>query len=142
MKFTALSLLLLSGSSYGTDDYGKVQVTKIWSVYDGDTIKVDIADWPDIVGKKISVRVVGIDTPEMRGKCEQEKRLARAARDAAKRFLTDGQTVELHSVQRGKYFRLLAEVMVDGHSLGASLIENKLARPYSGGTRKSWCIAK
>jgi endonuclease YncB( thermonuclease family) len=37
------------------------------------------------------------------------------------------------------YFRLLAEVWVDGESLGESLIDAGYARPYAGGKKQGWC---
>ncbi|CUB03201.1 hypothetical protein [Marinomonas fungiae] len=43
-------------------------VARINSVYDADTFRVDINDWPDIVGKNIPVRVNGVDAAEIRGK--------------------------------------------------------------------------
>ncbi len=49
------------------------------SVYDGDTLTMDAHPWPQIT-VRTSVRVSGIDTPEIRGKCDSEKALAREAR--------------------------------------------------------------
>ena len=60
-----------AGSSYGT-----VLVSRVIRVIDGDTFVVDIDQFPDLIGKHISVRVNGINTPELRGKCEREKELA------------------------------------------------------------------
>ncbi|TPE55645.1 thermonuclease family protein [Maribrevibacterium harenarium] len=116
-----------------------VRVDKVISVYDADTFRVDIAGWPDIVGKNMSVRVNGVDAAEIRGKCEGEKQLARQARDFTRQFLANGQVIELRNIQRGKYFRLLADVYVDGHSLTDALLQSGLARPYDGGSRQGWC---
>ena len=52
----------------------------VTSVYDGDTIKVEAAVWPGITWAG-SVRVLGVDTPELRAKCPEEK--AAAARPAS-----------------------------------------------------------
>ena len=49
--------------------------------YDGDTCVVSLPDVHPLFGEKISVRIAGIDTPEIRGKCDQEKALAKEARD-------------------------------------------------------------
>jgi len=57
--------------------YGTVTVSKLISVYDGDTFRVDINSLPPILGKNIPVRVAGIDTPEIQGKCFYEKNLAK-----------------------------------------------------------------
>ena len=41
--------------------------------YDGDTITFNLPGLHPIIGEKISIRVNGIDTPEIQGKCEKEK---------------------------------------------------------------------
>ncbi|MBJ7549610.1 thermonuclease family protein [Marinomonas ostreistagni] len=121
--------------------YANINVTveKVQSVYDADTFRVDISGWPDIVGKNIPIRVNGVDAAEIRGKCTIEKELARAARDYTKTMLQNGRIIELRNIQRGKYFRLLADVYVDGISLSEALIHSGHARPYDGGTRQGWC---
>lgn len=45
------------------------------SNYDGDTVMVDIPNVHPLIGERISVRVQGIDTPEIKGNagCEKEK---------------------------------------------------------------------
>ena len=51
--------------------------------YDGDTCTVELrgCDLPDIF-RKMPVRVNGIDTPEIKGKCQREKALAIEAKTA------------------------------------------------------------
>ncbi len=49
------------------------------SVYDGDTLTMDAHPWPQIT-VRTSVRVDGIDAPEIRGKRDSEKALAREVR--------------------------------------------------------------
>lgn len=120
--------------------YGDVVVTKVVSVYDGDTIKVNVSGWPAIVGNKISVRVNGIDTPEMRDKSVKIKELANLAKDFVNRKLRKAEKVELLNMQRDKYFRILADVEIDGNNLGELLIKAKLAKPYDGGTKDAWTI--
>jgi endonuclease YncB( thermonuclease family) len=70
----ALSLLLFITFTAHSQD--TVNVTRIISVYDGDTFRVDIDELSDIVDKNIAIRILGIDTPEIRGQCEKEKQLA------------------------------------------------------------------
>jgi endonuclease YncB( thermonuclease family) len=111
--------------------YGTVTVSKVISVYDGDTFRVNIDSLPPIVGKNIPIRVNGVDTPEIRGKCQYEKNLTLKARDFVR--------VKLANLQRGKYFRVVASVLVDGVSLEQELLDNKLAYEYSGGKKLSWC---
>lgn len=103
-------------------------VDEVTSIYDGDTFRVNIKSWPPVVGYRVPIRVNGIDTPEIRGKCQTEKVLARKAK-----------TIELRNIQRGKYFRLVADVYADGKSLADKLMNRNLAIPYGGGTKRSWC---
>jgi hypothetical protein len=45
----------------------------------------------------------------------------------------------LTRLQRGKYFRVAADVMIDGVSLEQELLDNELANKYTGGKKSSWC---
>ncbi len=119
--------------------YGTVTVSKVISVYDGDTFRVNIDSLPPIVGKNIAIRVNGVDTPEIRGKCLYEKNLALKARDFVRDRLANAKEIKLTNLQRGKYFRVVANVLVDGVSLEQELLDNKLAYKYSGGKKLSWC---
>ncbi|MBT3175285.1 MAG: thermonuclease family protein [Lentimicrobiaceae bacterium] len=119
--------------------YGTVSVSKVISVYDGDTFRVNIDSLPPIVGKNIPIRVNGVDTPEIRGKCQYEKNLALKARDFVRGKLANAKEIKLTNLQRGKYFRVVANVLVDGVSLEQELLDNELAYEYSGGKKLSWC---
>ena len=120
-------------------EYGTAIVSKVISVYDGDTFRVDIDSLPPIVGKNIPIRLNGVDTPEIQGKCQQEKDLALEARDFVRNKLANAKEIKLTKLQRGKYFRVVADVMIDGVSLETELLENKLAYKYTGGKKSSWC---
>jgi len=110
---------------------------EVISVYDGDTIKVTAQPRPGM-SLDTSVRVRGIDTPEIRGKCPSEKLKAIKARDQAKSFV--GQHVILNNIELGKYAgRVIANVLVGDQDLGEFLINSGLARPYDVGKRKPWC---
>ncbi len=129
---------LFSLSAFASSNYGDVQATFIKN-YDGDTITVNIAGYPPIIGKKISIRVNGIDTPELRTKSPKEKQLARTAKRLVKSLLKNAKSIELKNIKRGKYFRIVADVYYDGKSLADILIKNKLAVIYDGGTKtKDW----
>jgi len=137
-----LLLLILSLGVYSVQaapEYGTVTVSKVISVYDGDTFRVDIDSLPPIVGKNIAIRLNGVDTPEIRGKCQYEKDLAIKARDFVRNKLANAKEIKLTKLQRGKYFRVVADVMIDGVSLEKELLENKLAYKYTGGKKSSWC---
>tara|TARA_B100000965_G_scaffold293897_1_gene251799 strand:+ start:434 stop:859 length:426 start_codon:yes stop_codon:yes gene_type:complete len=114
-------------------------VEKIISVYDGDTFRADIKGLPDIIGKNIAIRILGIDTPEIKGKCEEEKIVAIKARDFARKALFNAEKITLKNLKRDKYFRLLADVYFDDTDLGNALLANNLAVKYSGKKKSSWC---
>jgi len=106
--------------------------------YDGDTITVNIPEWPDIVGKNISVRICGIDTPEIKGTSGETKEKALAAKQVVFDICSNAKKIELRNVQKDKYFRLLADVYVDGKSIGKTLLNKGLAKPYFGKTKNLW----
>jgi len=118
--------------------YGQTIIEKVNSVYDGDTLNVDIKDWPPIVGKSMPIRINGIDTPEMNSKDAKLKALAVKARDHVRSRLSTAKVVELRNIQRDKYFRLDADIFVDQADLAHELIDKGLAKPYDGGTKDPW----
>ncbi|MBT3395848.1 MAG: nuclease [Alphaproteobacteria bacterium] len=111
----------------------------VTEVVDGDTIGVRARIWlgQDV---EIRVRILDIDTPEIRGDCETERSLAIAARDRVV-ALALGQQIQMWETGYGKYAgRITARVtLANGLDLGAELIHAGLARPYDGGARQSWC---
>ena len=103
------------------------------SVYDGDTFTADASPWPGIT-IRVSVRVDGVDTPEIRGECQEEKDLAIRAREFVQ--ATVGEAVRLTNVRHGKYAgRVVAEVWVGQQNLAELIIREGLGRPYAGGAR-------
>jgi endonuclease YncB( thermonuclease family) len=132
-------ILLAAFPAQAKPQYGTVTVSKVISVYDGDTFRVNIDSLPPIVGKNIPIRVNGVDTPEIRGKCQYEKNLALEARDFVRAKLSNAKEIKLTNLQRGKYFRVVANVLVDGVSLEQELLDNELAYEYGGGKKSSWC---
>jgi endonuclease YncB( thermonuclease family) len=134
-----IALITISFATQAAPQYGTVTVSKVISVYDGDTFRVNIDSLSPIVGKNIPIRVSGVDTPEIRGKCQYEKDLALEARDFVRNKLANAIEIKLTNLQRGKYFRVVANVLVDGVSLEQELLDNELAYEYSGGKKLSWC---
>ena len=122
---------------------------KVIKVYDGDTIT--IAGRVGSVKKfgigyrgrlcRFSVRLNRIDTPEMKGKNEGEKRIARLAQKALQDRImpegkdTNGEIVQLKNVTFEKYGRLLADVYHNGKCLNDWMIESRFAVEYDGGTK-------
>ena len=130
--FTCMSYL------YATDNqtYGNIVVSRLVSVYDGDTFRVDIDSFPPIIGSNMPIRIYGIDTPEIRG--TRTKELADRAKSITRSMLKKAKVIELRDMRRGKYFRIIADVWVDGKNLGQYLIDQGLAKPYFGGKRAKW----
>lgn len=108
-------------------------------VTDGDTLIGTIPGIPDVFGKNIPVRIAGIDTAETHGACVKEIQLAIAAKERVKQLLIGATAVELRNPKRDKYFRINADVFVNGISIGGVLLQEKLAKPYFGQTKQSWC---
>ena len=107
-------------------------------MYDADTFKINLACQFEVLCKEIPVRAKGFDAAEMRGDCASEKALALKARTFTIEALKVGN-VTLHNPERGKYFRIAADVHINGHPLADMIIEAGLARPYAGGKRRGWC---
>lgn len=135
----AIILLCFLSFTVSAKDYGNITVSEVTSIYDADTFRVNIKGYPSIVGERIPIRVLGVDAPELRGKCESEKIKAREAKQFTVEALRSGKVVELRNIQRGKYFRILADVYIDGKSLADDLIKSGHARVYDGGKRLGWC---
>lgn len=67
----------------------------------------------------------------------------RKAKQFTVQKLREAKVIVLKSVQRGKYFRIVADVFLDGVSLSNQLLDNKLAVTYSSGSKKhDWCNIK
>lgn len=108
-------------------------------IHDGDTFTINIAGCPDVLCRHIPVRINGIDAPEIRGKCVQEKVDAKTVRQYLSDRLLKAKTIELYNVSRDKYFRINADVFLDGDNIGSDMIRKGLVRPYAGGKRGGWC---
>ncbi len=107
-------------------------------VIDGDTVEVRARVWlgQDVT---VSVRLIGIDAPELRGKCEAERVQAEAA--AAYLQTLEGTQISLTNITNDKFGgRVQANIHhSETGALGASLMNAGFARPYDGGPRGSWC---
>lgn len=135
-----LCCLLFISFQLQATDYGSVVVSRVTNVYDGDTFRVDIDQWPALIGKNAPIRINNIDTPELRAKCPSEKQLALKAKDFTKNKLNQATIIELKHLNRGKYFRITADVFIDGENLADSLLAAGFARVYTGRNKKqSWC---
>lgn len=124
----------------GRDRISGPIAVEVLSVYDGDSFTVLAHMWPKHY-VEAKVRVAGIDAPEIRGRCEEEKKLAREAKKFVQKFLEYGQPITIANVSLDKFGgRVDADVHnARGESLAGALIRAKLARAYHGGTKRGWC---
>jgi len=112
-----------------------IQYGKVIKVYDGDTITI-ASVLPNTTEPiyRFSIRLNGIDTPEIRGKTQEEKELAIQVRDALTEKIY-GKMVELRNVGNEKYGRVLAEIYLDGENINQWLVDENFAVAYDGGKK-------
>ena len=116
------SIIFIAFSPQAKDkNFGSATVLEVTSIYDGDTFRANIEGFPAVIGEHMSIRINGIDTPELRGKCDKEKQLAKLAKQFTVERLRAARSITLKNIKRGKYFRFIADV--DGVSLGEQLIK-------------------
>jgi endonuclease YncB( thermonuclease family) len=109
--------------------------------YDADTITFNIPGIHPLFGSKISVRMRGIDAAEMKTTNFCERKASKIAKDLVATTLKNAKRIDLKNIDRDKYFRILADVIVDGQSLSETLLSKRLAVSYDGGkkSRVNWC---
>lgn len=106
-------------------------------VYDGDTITIaSKLPYIDSPMYRFSVRLNGIDCPEIKSKNENEKLCAKIAKNYLEELLLNKHVI-LKNVTSEKYGRLLADVYLNDLCINDELLKNKLAVIYDGGTKKS-----
>jgi endonuclease YncB( thermonuclease family) len=112
---------------------------EVLRVVDGDTFEARVHLWPglDITTR---VRLRGVDAPELKARCGEERAKAEAARDALRAILDQGE-VGISRVTLDKYGgRVVADASTGGTpDVSAALLGTGLARRYAGGHRDGWC---
>jgi micrococcal nuclease len=83
----------------------------VTSVYDGDTITVDIELGFGIVARKQKIRLLHINTPEVRG---EEREAGLVSRDALReKILHKNIIITTFKDKKGKYGRYLGEIYLE-----------------------------
>lgn len=109
-------------------------------VYDGDTITIaaNLPHDPEKVMYRFSVRLNGIDSPEMKGKTNEEKEAAKTSQHALETLILN-KKVTLENTKTEKYGRILATIYCEEAGIKISLnqwmLDNGFAVPYDGGTK-------
>jgi endonuclease YncB( thermonuclease family) len=110
---------------------------QVIKVYDGDTITI-AAYMPYADGAsplfRFSVRLNGIDTPEIKGHSEEEKKAAKQSRSVLNDKLMH-HVVTLKNVQTEKYGRILADVYLGDLHVNQWMLDNNYAVKYDGGKK-------
>lgn len=108
---------------------------KVVKVYDGDTITV-ACKYPKRGNQlyRFSVRLAGIDAPEMNADSFIERVEANISKNELHRLVFN-ETVKLENIKTEKYGRLLADVYLADLHINNWLLENNYAVPYYGGSK-------
>ena len=108
---------------------------KVVHVYDGDTIHLVF----EFLGQmfKWHTRIAHVDTPELKTKNQEEKKMGYEVRDKLREFI-DGKIVEIVCLDFDKYGRVLAEITYNETRIDEWLIINGYAKSYEGKTKEVW----
>ncbi len=111
---------------------------KVTRVVDGDTVDIDIDLGFGVWLHKERVRIYGIDTPESRTRDKVEKRFGLLAKEFVKGFVK-GSSVILRTQKydaKGKFGRILGDIVVDDKSLSETMIQEHHAVAYHGQSKE------
>lgn len=110
---------------------------RVIKVYDADTLTIaSKLPYDESPLYRLSVRLNGIDTPEMKGKdvSIEEKDAAKAAREFVYKLVFN-KFVRLENIETEKYGRILADVYIGDINLNELLLKERYAIKYDGGTK-------
>ena len=111
---------------------------KVKRVVDGDTVDV-VLDLGFDVSYSCRVRLYGIDTPESRTRNKDEKARGKMAGSFLEEAIEDGEKVVIQTKlkdSRGKFGRVLGDVVVDGVNINKLMVKCHLAVAYHGQSKK------
>ncbi len=105
---------------------------KVKRVVDGDTVDV-LIDLGFDIAYASRVRLYGIDTPESRTRDKDEKARGFISKDFLKSWLDKGSVViRTRKDKKGKFGRILGEMVVDDININELMIEEHHAVKYHG----------
>ena len=105
---------------------------EVTRVVDGDTVDV-IIDLGFDISYSSRVRLYGIDTPESRTRDKDEKARGLISKDFLKSYLDKGGVViRTRKDKKGKFGRILGEMIVDDTNINELMIEEHHAVKYHG----------
>lgn len=109
---------------------------KVIKVYDGDTITIASKLPYDSNIYRFSVRLSGIDCPEINGKgiSDEEKEYALIVKNYLSNLILNKE-VELKNIKNEKYGRVLADVYLNKININQLLLTERYAVKYDGKTK-------
>ena len=107
---------------------------KIRRIVDGDTVDVDIDLGFDTILSKQRIRLYGIDTPESRTRDKEEKFYGKLSAKFLKEQCKNSSEIFLKTYldKKGKFGRILGELIVEGVNINKMMIEKYMAVEYHG----------
>ena len=143
MKKFLLALLLLPTLALAQKaPQGVTYDAQIIRVNDGDTVVIAAPFLPAPLKPELAVRIYGVDTPEkgFRAKCPQEDERGKLATKFTTAAVAKSSKRQVVLYDWDKFGgRVLGDIVLDGQSLRAMLIQNGFAREYYGEAKQSWC---
>ena len=138
----ALLVLLPSVALAQKQPQGVTYDAQVLRVNDGDTVVISAPFLPAPLKPELAVRVYGVDTPEKghRAQCAAEDQRGQTATAFTKNAVAKSLKRQVILYGWDKFGgRVLGDIILDGQSLRAMLIQNGLAREYYGEAKQSWC---
>ena len=109
---------------------------KLYRVIDGDSVELNIDLGFSVWVNEVSIRLLGVDTPETRTKDLLEKHFGLLASDYVLEKLIDAEDIIVTTQldRADKFGRMLGTIWVDGEekSINAQLLEKSLGVEYKG----------
>ena len=127
---------------YVTESFANPYDFKVLKVNDGDTVVFEAPFMPAPLKPQLSLRVLGVDTPEKgaRAACPAEAAAAEKASAFTKNAVANAKKIQIELKEHDKFGgRVLGDVIIDGQKLSELLIKNGHARAYFGEKKQSWC---
>lgn len=138
-----VALLIL----YATPAHSEWRLTyhDINRVYDGDTFFIELKGLPPIFGHDLPIRVADMDAPELRSRCStdtlkaKERAYGTQARDFFVDRLRQAEEIRIFNLRRDSFFRIIADVELDGVDLKKIMLDAGYVQPAVNGVIAGWC---
>ncbi len=131
-----MDLLKVNPATIANFPYADITSVRVVDVYDADTVTILFAHGDYIY--KYKLRILGIDTPEIRSHNQLLKNHAIKARNYVKSMLPDDKLYDVKLYKWDKFGgRIIGEIFVETKSLTDILVEQSFGVKYGGATKLS-----